>query len=243
MKYEVYEAVYEHEARHWWYRVRRLLAAQFVKDAVTTRGATAVLDVGCGTGALMKELEQYAEVTGVDMSSTAVQYCKSRGLDRVYQGTLPNLPFEDSMFDVVLALDVLEHVQDDLSATKELQRVLKPGGTAIIFVPAFDILWGNADVEGQHYRRYRKGTLFEVLKGGGFDIVRSTYFNTFLFLPILSVRLLFRMYPHAVVDEFRTGSRPVNAALYAIFRVESMLLRWVPFPFGVSVMAICRKPR
>jgi len=241
MKSVVYKDMYEHELTHWWYCVRRNLVKNLITTYSQNRKDNQILDIGCGTGALMKEIASEGTVTGVDFSADAVHFCKQRGLENVVQGSVTSLPFPNDIFDIVLALDILEHVEDDGQAVQEISRVLKPGGVAIIFVPAFMMLWGSTDEVSEHKRRYRKNQLLEVIKPNHLKIERVSYFNFILFIPILIFRLLARVLRVTFVDEYKPGVGFINALLYMIFSFEIRVLRYVSFPFGVSIMVLCRK--
>lgn len=200
-----------------------------------------ILDVGCGTGALLRELDQYGNVQGLDFSPRAVSFCKKRGLLNVEQGSVTEIRYADKTFDSVLALDVLEHVENDKEGFSEIQRVLKPEGIAIIFVPTFMFLWGVTDERSEHHRRYTVRELREKAKNAGFNIVRTSYFNTFLFLPIALLRIFVRLFGIKIKSENELGSPATNELLYRIFNTERKLLKHTDFPFGVSAMMICQK--
>jgi len=241
MKASTYEALYEHEKAHWWYRVRRKLVARLVANVTKEIDRPFLLDVGCGTGGLLQELASKCNAAGVDMSSQAVQYCKERGLKDVVLGDVTKLPIKSNTQDVVLALDVLEHVEHDVQGATELHRVLRSGGTAIVFVPALQVLWGSTDEVSHHKRRYTRKMLLEVLEKSGFTVERISYFNTFLFLPILFFRLLARYTGIELFDEYRPGVGRLNGLLYRIFLAEINLLKYIHYPVGVSIMAVCKK--
>lgn len=242
MKEEMYDIMYQTERDHWWYRVRRELVSRLLGQIQEKRSGTPlhILDVGCGTGLLMQEMQQFGQVEGVDMSERAVAYCRERGLNPVV-GSADHLPFSDGSFDVVVMLDVLEHLEDDSAGAREVNRVLRPGGVAIIAAPAFMFLWGVTDEISRHYRRYTRGSLVRILKGAGLNVVRSTYFNTLLFLPIAAVRILVRVFRIPVKSENTMGGAWINKLLYRIFALEPLALRIMDFPFGVSILAIVSK--
>lgn len=242
MKEIVYEMLYTQELNHWWYRVRRNLVKRIVHDDyVEKKRRLKILDVGCGAGALMKELEGYGAVSGVDFSIDSVNFCKKRGITDVRQGDILNLPFQDNTFDIVLALDILEHVDDDKKGASEISRVLKSGGKAIVFVPSFMILWGSTDEVSKHKRRYRKTKFLQTLEQGSLEVKKSTYFNFFLFIPILLVRLISRFFNRSLTDEYKPGSGFLNELFYRVFNMEIFFIKHISFPFGVSIMAICKK--
>jgi len=241
MKRIQYEIVYRTELDHWWYRVRRELTQKLIRIYAGKDGGLKILDIGCGTGALMAELAAFGEVEGVDVSETAIAFCRARGLEQVKVGSITALPYADETFDVILALDVLEHVRDERAGIAEIKRVLKPGGTAVIFVPAFGFLWSRTDEFGEHFRRYTLPEIRAKLGGAGLEARYSSYFNFFLFFPILFVRRLARLFRASFTSENEMGSPVTNALCYRVFSFERMLLPRVRFPFGVSVMAVCRK--
>jgi ubiquinone/menaquinone biosynthesis C-methylase UbiE len=200
-----------------------------------------ILDVGCGTGAILKELGQYGTITGVDFSETAVAFCKTRGIANVEQGSATDIQRADNTFDLVLALDILEHIENDTKAIAEIQRVLKPNGIAIIFVPTFMFLWGVTDELSHHFRRYTKKELIEKTSVAGLQTIRASYFNTILFFPIALLRLFVRIFKIKIKSENELGSPFINKILYTIFNFERKLLKYTNFPFGVSALIVCQK--
>ena len=152
-----------------------------------------ILDVGCGTGANLLMLSKYGDAEGVDVSEDALAFCRERGLENVKLGAAEELPYDDGTFDLVTALDVVEHLDDDLAGLREMRRVLRPGGRVLLFVPTFMFLWGLQDDVSNHRRRYRLPELRRVLEQAGFEIERTTYANITFFLPILVMRKLMRV--------------------------------------------------
>jgi len=242
MKEHHYQDMYDGEMSHWWYRVRREMVHDIIATYFPVRYDLRILDVGCGAGALLSELAQYGSATGIDMSPKAVAFCRARGVGDVSVSTAERIAAPDAAFDIVLALDVLEHIKDDHAAVREMRRVLRPGGVAIVFVPAFMFLWGVTDVLSEHYRRYTRPGITSVFAAEELSIVRSSYFNTFLFPPIALIRLLVRLFRIPVRSENAVDDSFFNKMFYAVFHMESRLLRHINMPFGVSVLVIARKP-
>lgn len=240
MKQAHYQSLYDHELSHWWYKARRMLVFHLIERYAGLKGLK-ILDVGCGAGALLKDLGAYGDAYGVDMSDQALDFCRQRGITNIRKGDAVDLPYADDIFDVVLALDVLEHIKDDRAAAKEIMRVLKPGGLCIVFVPAFPILWGITDVLSEHVRRYRMPELKKTVESAGLKTVRASYFNFFLFFPILAVRLFVRAFRIRASNENDMASGVMNDLLYRLFRCEISLLKAVSFPFGVSIFMVSRK--
>jgi SAM-dependent methyltransferase len=246
MDEEFYPAYFELEGRHWWFLGRRrlflrLLGQRLPSDAPPAR----ILDFGCGTGAWLAELERFGAVSAVDADPSAVAFCHERGRTEV-QLVPPGapLPFLDDAFDIVTALDVIEHIDDDVAALAELRRVLRPGGTLLVAVPAFMFLWGVQDEVSHHRRRYTAATLRRALAGAGLRVDRTSYFNTLLFAPIAIVRLGRRLLraPSSRQSDFELGPAWLNRALGAIFGAEAALVARRDLPCGVSLLALATLP-
>lgn len=244
------EAMYAHiqqvEANHWWYVGRRQIIFDRVFPLLAQYDHPRILDVGCGTGYNMEYMKQhgYDRMSGLDFSPEALTFCHSRGLFSVVcgDGTLP--PFADSSFDVVTALDMIEHVEDDNQALRELGRILKPGGSLVIFTPAYQFLWGLQDEVSHHFRRYRAHDLRAKIERAGLTISRLTYANTFLFPVVLAGRMALRLTgkPENVTSENDLHPSWSNGILRQIFAAESPLLNYIDFPFGVSLLCVATKP-
>lgn len=241
----LYERIAEIEREHWWYQGRRRVIERLLKPYLEPSGARRVLSVGCGTGEELRFLARYGAVLGIDPNEDAIHFVRSRGFGgQVRQASLTALPFADGIFDFVFALDVLEHVLDDRAALAEVWRVLKPKGLAIIAVPAYQFLWSRSDLRAHHHRRYGKGRFRRLLVGVGFDILRLTYFNTFLSLPIALAKLLSRIREPRFLAGAEVSMPPrwLNRILKQVFLFEPRILPMADFPFGISLLAITRKP-
>lgn len=237
-----YETLYRTESGHWWYKTRRKIIRHILKKHRSIFGdEIKILDVGCGAGLLLKEMESFGVCYGIDVSQKAVDFCKKRGIKNIQVADAARIPYPDNTFDVVVALDVIEHIENDEEAVREVYRVLKPRGVAIIAVPAFMFLWGVTDVVSHHHRRYTLPELRRKIKSANFSIIRASYFNTFLFPFIALARLAARWLRAPMKSENSEGKGLINSVLFLIFYAESILFRYVNLPFGVSAMVICRK--
>jgi SAM-dependent methyltransferase len=230
------------EQEHWWYTGRRKILTGFVEEICrqVTERRPRILDVGCGTGANLLMLSEYGEAEGVDISEDALAFCRERGLDKVRLGAGEKLPYEDGTFDLVTALDVVEHMDDDLAGLREMRRVLRPGGRVLLFVPTFMFLWGLQDDVSNHRRRYRLPELRRVLEQAGFEIERTTYANITFFLPILVMRQLMRLTGLKADSENNINVTALNGVLGGVFGAESWLLKFMNLPFGVSGLCVAR---
>jgi len=236
MQQHTYPLMRRVEDTHWWYVGRRQIIESFLKS-ISTKLQLArprILDVGCGTGANLEMLAHFGEAEGVDVSPQALAFCRERGLEKVWPGEAEKLPFEDSSFDVVTALDVVEHLDDDTAGLREIGRILRPGGRALIFVPAFMFLWGVQDEVSHHRRRY---TLSEIKQA----VERATYANITLFAPILLGRFLMRITGFRPASENQINAGPLNGLLGRILGAEGTWLKKTNLPFGVSAICVARR--
>lgn len=244
MEVDFYAKYYELEGRHWWFVGRRQILLSVLAPWVRGLGPSPrILDFGCGTGAFLEHLDALGEVTAVDAEHEAVAFCHLRGRGEVtYVAPDAPLPFADSTFDAVTALDVIEHIEVDVRALKELRRVLRPGGVLLVAVPAFGFLWGDQDEISHHFRRYRAPELVRALEAAGFTLERTTYFNTLLFPVVAIVRIVRRRLRPSRRDktDLTMGPAWANGALGRMFGAEAAVVRRTRMPFGVSLLAISR---
>jgi len=232
------------EATHWWFTERRWLFGRLIAGFALARDAR-ILDIGTSTGTNLRLLRElgFTRGEGLDASAEAVRWCAEKGYGKVTQGDVCALPFDDASFDLVLATDIIEHVDDDGAALREIRRVLKPGGRVLITVPAFMLLWGLQDEVGQHKRRYRGGQLRARVEAAGLRTQAKFYFNYLLFLPILCVRALVRaLHIRRLQNENQLNSPLLNRVLRAVFRFDVWSARVLHPPFGVSFLLIAARP-
>jgi SAM-dependent methyltransferase len=243
MMQHTYPILYQVEESHWWYIGRRRIIAGFVEQIC--RGIKDrrphILDVGCGTGANLMMLSKYGDAEGVDISHDALAFCRERGLEKVKHGAAEELPYEDGTFDLVTALDVVEHLDDDLAGLREMRRVLRPNGHVLLFVPTFMFLWGVQDDVSNHRRRYRLPELRRVVEKAGFEVERTTYANITFFAPILMVRKFMQLTGMRTETENSINISSLNNLFGRVFGAESALLRRMNFPFGVSGLCVARR--
>jgi ubiquinone/menaquinone biosynthesis C-methylase UbiE len=237
-----YDRMFENEDHYWWFVSRRELVVDQV-SRLPLPGDALLLDVGCGTGAIAVALRRFGRVLGVDASPLALERCGRRGLNEVVLGSAESLPVDDDSVDVIVAADILEHLDDDMAALAEFRRTLKPGGHAVIAVPAYQALWSEHDVALMHKRRYVAKMLRERAERAGLRPVVLTYALSFL-LPMALTRLLKRKAPAAGPPQAQLIPVPaaLNAALIRFQRLETALLRWVRLPWGLTVLAVVQKP-
>jgi ubiquinone/menaquinone biosynthesis C-methylase UbiE len=242
MNAELYDTYRKVEETHWWFVVRRAIVRDlFQKYGIEKKSA--ILDVGCNYGYFVGDLQNtgFQNVYGADISKEAIEYGTSKEIKNLSLSDVANLPYRDNNFDIVLALDVIEHIEDDAQALREIYRVTKHEGYSLIMVPAYMFLWGLQDEVAKHYRRYTKSTFTSRVKESGFEIVRTSYFNTFLFLPIAIVRFIDRFVKKDRNSDFDLNNAFINAILKFIFMLERYVLRVFNFPFGISLLILLKK--
>jgi SAM-dependent methyltransferase len=233
------------EANHWWFAARRQIVLDLIARILngTARDDIRLLDIGCGAGGMLNYLARWGTAVGVDSSAAAVELARRKTDSQVLQGSLPDgVPFADAAFDVITLLDVVEHVQEDVGALDRVARMLRPGGFAVLTVPAYRFLWSEHDVVNEHKRRYTRTELRRKLEAVGLVVRKISYYNMFLFPPIAMVRLLRRLGPQtARADEGRVPP-VINAILRTVFASEAHLLNRTSLPFGISVIAVAERP-
>jgi SAM-dependent methyltransferase len=232
------------EQSHWWFVIRRKLIASIIRKQAIASDAP-ILDIGTSTGTNLRMLKElgFSNYCGLDSSEEAIRWCAEKGLGVVRKGDVCDMPFEDATFDLVLATDIIEHVDDDAKALDEIRRVLKPRGRLIVTVPAFESLWGLQDDVAHHKRRYRKQQLLDLLRGTGLQSMESFYFNYLLFVPIWLARRVIDLFQIKLRSENEVNNGFLNAVLKAIFWLDIKTAPWVRIPFGVSILLVATQPR
>jgi SAM-dependent methyltransferase len=249
LEQQAYRQQFELEDEHWWFRGRRaVIWALLARAGVTgpgreVSGSLRVLDAGCGTGRNLLEFGALGSAQGVEISSEAIEFCAARGIRAVAQAPIESMPFDDASFDLVLATDVIEHLDDDRAALTELNRVAAPGARMLVTVPAYKWLWGPHDEIYHHQRRYTLSRLRAAVIAGGWIPVVDSYFNSLLLAPAAAVRLAARVRPAARDQRLDVDLTPraLNRVLLAPLELEATLIRrGVRLPAGLSIGIVCR---
>jgi SAM-dependent methyltransferase len=244
MRARTYAAEAEIEETHWWFVGRRELFARLIGQIRANRDLP-VLDVGTSTGSNLRLLCDlgFTRITGLDASAEAVRHCAAKGMPPVQLGDACHMPFADQSFGLVLATDIIEHVDDDGAALAEIERVLMPGGHALITVPAFASLWGPQDRVSEHKRRYRHAGLLARVTGAGLRPLSYFYFNYVLFLPIWMARRILNSYRGELRSENDINTPLLNWLLLKIFRLDVRTAAAIAPPFGVSLLVLAQRDR
>lgn len=230
------------EDRHWWYRGRRKVLERVVEDLRLPARAR-ILDAGCGSGRNMVELARHGTVTGIELSETSVSLARERGVGEVIAGSVLEMPFEADSFDLAASLDVIEHLEDDLAALRELRRVVAPGGSLLVTVPAYQWLWSGHDEINHHFRRYTRRSLQRAGEQAGWHQVRTTYFNSLLLPAAIMLRVLDRFSRKTTESslDLWVPPQPLNWLLERPLQIEAALIaRGGRIPAGLSLLAVFR---
>jgi SAM-dependent methyltransferase len=236
------------EAHHFWFRGFRYFVEPLVRQAIAGVSAPSILDCGCGTGANVEWLSQYGRTWGFDLSISGLQLGKAAGRARLVRASVAAAPFPSNRFDLVTSFDVLYSLDTPVenAAVAELYRVVRPGGCLIVNVAAMAALRGDHSVLSREQRRYSREDLRTLLSRDGFEIVRLTYTNATLFLPMAANRTWQRWRglhaEHEADQEIAVPAAPINALLTGLLKVESLWLPFVDNPFGSSLLCLARKP-
>jgi SAM-dependent methyltransferase len=233
----------EVEETHWRFVGRRRLFCREIGALRLSKDAH-ILDVGTSTGSNLRMLTElgYSRVDGLDLRDEAIRFCAEKGHGIVRRGDICALPFEDASLDLVLATDIIEHVEDDELALREITPVLLPGGHTLITVPAFQSLWGLQDEVAHHLRRYRLQGLRSAVGVAGLRPVHYFYFNYLLFVPIWLARQILRAFSIRLSSENQVNTPLLNRILMAVFDLDLRTAPWLPPPFGVSIFLLAEKP-
>ena len=243
MQADFYAEYSEIEDTHWWFRGRREIFTRLLAP-LADRPRT-ILDIGFGTGAMLLFLERYGTVVGMDMAMDAIRFARTRSQAPMLLGDITRIPLADASVDLVTAFDIIEHVENDGAAFRELARVCRPNGHVLLTVPAFRFLWGNQDVVSHHQRRYTLPELRARVQAAGLVPRRLSYFNALLFPIVAAVRVARRLRgaPEGEVRSDFGMTKPglVNDALSRVFGAEGRWLARGRLPIGVSLVCLAER--
>ena len=242
MERAVFDRMAELDQHHWWFLARRRILEQLIVRVVRPPEGARVLEVGCGTGHNLAMLGKFGELDASELDSSARALSTKRLGREVKEAKLPDLSmFKRNSYDLIALLDVLEHVPDDLGSLRAIHRRLKPGGALLLTVPANPWMWSAHDAAHHHFRRYTSKQLEELFLRSGLEVELLSYFNTLLYPLIAAARIVGKLLRRESSDDKLPGNA-VNTVLNKIFGLEAAMLGRVPMPFGVSLVAVVRRP-
>lgn len=238
MERHIYDRMAEIDGAHWWFQGRRAIVAALIDRQVKPTRPLRILEVGCGTGSNLAMLQRYGSVDAIEPDDPARALAASRSGIAVKGGLLPGgVELEDGAYDLIVLLDVLEHIPDDHGTLAALRRKLAPGGRLLVTVPAMPWLWSAHDAAHHHHRRYTARSLSKVFKAAGFRIRYRSHFNTLLFPLIVAARGAGKLLRRDGGDDAMPPP-PVNKLLKSLFASERHLLGRARLPFGVSLALV-----
>jgi SAM-dependent methyltransferase len=241
------ELTYLAEQSHFWFRGFRAYVRPEIARAVAGRIHPRLLDCGCGTGSNLKMLQEFGEAFGFDLTWNGLEFARAHGRRRIARASIAAMPFVSGHFDVVTSFDVFQCLPESVErdAAREMWRVLKPGGHAVLNVAALDVLSGGHSVLSEEVRRYTPERLRRVFEEAGFVIDRLTFAHAALLPLMLPVRVWqrWRSGGKLAAGEFdiTVPSAPINALLTAVVSLEAMALRVTNMPIGSSLLLHARK--
>ena len=243
-----YNEYYHLERENWWFVVRANIIMEHLRRNLPTGKQLNILNVGAATGHTSQLLEEFGEVISIEYDKECFEFTKERLGIRILNESATELPFDDNEFDLVCCFDVIEHIEEDSLAVKEMTRVCKQGGILSVTVPAFMELWSTHDEVNHHFRRYKIKDLSALYEGTKGKIFYKTYFSSMLFVPLFIFRKLTTVLK---INWFRKGAgsdftvisqeRFINKVLYQLFNIERFLLKKITFPFGSSILLSWKK--
>ena len=230
------------EENYWWFKSRRNIITQQLINLNISSSAK-ILEIGCSGGALLNQLKSlgYTDLHGIDISKSAIELSIQRGVANTHEMDAIDLNFDSSYFDVVIASDILEHIEDDSKALEEWKRVLKDKGCLILYVPALKSLWSNHDEINHHFRRYEKNQFKKLLISSGFHLTKLSFWNFTLFFPSYIIRKIQNLKKDDAKDQLYKMNSTLNSILILLLNFESFVLKKINFPIGISLFAICKK--
>lgn len=242
MNPEEIKKMHEMEERHFWFTSSRNIIKKVLKREKVNNGDL-VLDIGCGTGGTIRAIDGKDWVIGADYDEIATEISKDSGIKKVVRANALFLPFRDKSFNFAFALDIIEHIENDMKVLNEINRILKDEGKLILTVPSFPSLYSTHDKALGHVRRYRKKELKKKLLMSGFFIKKCTYVNMTLFPLIAGVRLWKKrkLNEEAPKSDLFLPPHFINSLLQKIISFEGDIIKYSNLPFGLSLLVVAVK--
>ncbi len=232
------EQMYAVEVDHWWFAGKRMLFKKLLAERLARPGLR-MLDVGSGTGAVPSDFMRHGWIVATDRSVDAMRFARKRGVKAAAVSDATVLPVAPACMDLVLAFDVIEHVDDDRGMLAEIARVLRPGGMVAIHVPAWPSLWSRHDEVLQHKRRYTRRSLRRLIEASPLSLEYLGWTSATILAPAFAVRGIERLLgPLSETADIYPAPAPINALLKAVYRAEAAIASTTGLPFGLSLAAL-----
>lgn len=236
-----YQKMYELEDGFWWFKAKRFFIRTILSKI--TQAKKQILDIGCGTGKNLEMLSSYGSVAGLDISSTALKFCRRRGLKNLKLGSANKLPYKDSSFDLVTVFDVLYHqgIKNDEKVLKDILRILKPNGYIVVTDCAYQWLYGPHDKAMQGRQRYSCSELIKKVTAAGFVVKKASYIFMLTFPLFLLNRLLKKYLNFHSGSDVQDTVSFINSFLILATSFEAKLLKYFNLPYGSSIIILAKK--
>lgn len=234
MNNDVYIRQAAENKNHWWFESRKEIIKNFLKKKLKKK--IKILDFGCGVGINIDMLKLFGVVTAFDKNRLAIKQVKNKTRVKILHR------FNQlKKYDLVVALDVIEHIDNDKIIIKKLANKINKNGNILITVPAYNTLFTSKDISLHHKRRYNKQTLLKLLNKE-FKMEKCTYYNFFLSPLIIPMLIFFKIFNINFIDKAEKKNNPiVNFLLKTIFSFEKYLINFINFPFGISILYYGKK--
>ena len=242
MENKIFQKMLKLESSHWWFVARRKIIQRAINNLDLPRNIR-ILDAGCGNGDNLSLLSTFGDLVAFEKNEYALKTAKSKKIGEIYKAELPDkLPNTvKTNFDLIVLLDVLEHIDDDSKSLTTVRKLMNNKGIILITVPAFQWLWSEHDVIHHHKRRYSKSELREKLDSSGYRIKYISYFNTLLFPFALVERIGQKIFSPSNPEILELSNNKINFLLEKIFSLEAIFMNKISLPFGLSLVAIAEK--
>ena len=238
MEQKEYKIMSDIEGKHWWFRARRKIVSSMIEELNLSQNAQ-ILEVGCGTGGNLAMLAEFGDVYAVELNKEAAKFAEEKKVAKsVIQAKLPQeVPYKDKKFDLIVFLDVVEHIEEDKETLKAINGILSDNGVLLITVPAFQFLWSEHDVALHHKRRYNKAQLKALIANSGYKTKYVSYYNFVLFPLVSAIRFMNNSLGiKSNESDSKMPGKFVNFILEKLFASERIVLGKFVFPFGVSLI-------
>jgi len=246
MEKEYYREYYELERSHWYFKARTNILRVLAKKYNPVEKKLKILNIGVATGGTTRLLEEFGEVTSVEYDKECCEFLENTAGIKAINASILDLPFGNNTFDLVCAFDVIEHVEDDQLAVREMARVTRDDGVNMLTVPAYMFLWSRHDEINHHFRRYTKPKLLKLFRKTEMRPLFKSYYNFFLFFPITFYRVFFSKLIRSKKGtgsdfEGANSSKFLSKIFYRIFNAEKGILKMFRLPVGVSIIVVLKK--
>lgn len=247
MRTDLYKEMYQLEANYWWHVAKRQLVKVLISNLKLKPHKTSLVDVGCGTGKFLEEMDKWAnweQLIGLDGADEALKFTRRRKAAQVKKADFEKrLPLADNSVDIITSLDVVEHIADDENLILEIGRILKPGGVVIITVPAHQWMWTYWDDILGHKRRHTRKSVSRLMKLANLETLKLSYFYSYLLPVALVFRFLKCKTGNAGKSDFVTLPEWLNQALIKMAQLETWIINYINIPIGLSVVCLAQKPK